>query len=176
MAVTAPSQDLPGAALDAQIAAAQAIVNSNANLQTLYATQQLLNQLQVAAVDHYMVTGWLNAATILATYSPPAWDAPGQTILKRVAFLQNLVNNPPVMPPGNHDGYGDSGWTTIGAAYAQALYAKQIELVEHLMALPGGTPAATILANLTGSQTAPAGIPFAYKFSSVGFTDALIDD
>lgn len=176
MAVTAPSQDTAGAAIDAQIAVLQAVVSMNKNPAIEYRLQQELNLWQIHAVDHYMVTGWLNAATVLATYQPPAWDAKGKTIAARVAFLQNLFNNAPAMPPGNADGYGGSGWTTIASAYAQALYAKQIELVEHLMDLPGGTPAATILAGLTGSQTAPAGIPYAYAFNSVGFTDADIDD
>jgi|HubBroStandDraft_1064217.scaffolds.fasta_scaffold956910_1 hypothetical protein len=44
------------------------------------------------------------------------------------------------------------------------------------MDVPSGTSAATILANLTGFQTAPAGIPFVYVFSSVGLTDEWIDD
>lgn len=176
MTVTAPSQDKYGAALDAQIAQAQALVNANKNPTTLFQIQQLLNQLQVQAVDYYMVTGWLNAATILATYSAPTWDAVGKTLTARVAFLQNLVNNPPVMPPGNASGFGGSGWTNIGTGdYAQKLYAAQIALVEHIMDLPGGTPAATILANLTGSQTNPAGIAYQYKFSSVGFTDEWLE-
>ncbi len=54
---------------------------------------------------------------------------------------------------------------------AQKLYAKQIELVEHIMDLPGGTSAATMLANLTGFQS----FVFEYTFTSVGFTDAWID-
>lgn len=176
MAVTAPSQDTAGAAIDAQIGALQSLVTANKNPAVEARLTQELNRWQVLAVDHYMVTGWLNAATILVTYQPPAWDAKGQSIKTRVAFLRNLVNNPPTMPPGNADGYGGSGWTTIASAYAQALYAKQIELVEHIMDLPGGTTAAAILAALTGSQTAPAGIPYAYVFSSVGFTDADIND
>jgi hypothetical protein len=176
MAVTAPTTDPAGAALDAQIAALQALVTANANPRVLYQLQQALNIAQVVAVEHYMVTGWLNAAAILAVYTPPAWDTHGQNVLTRVAFLQNLYNNAPAMPVGNANGYGSSGWTTIASAYAQMLYAKQIELVEWIMNLPGGTTAATMLANLTGAQTAPAGIPFEYVFNSVGFTDAWIDD
>lgn len=176
MAVTAPSTDPAGAAIDAQIAVLQALVMANANPRIEYNLQQQLNQAQVQAVDHYMVTGWLNAATILASYSAPSWDSVGQTITARVAYLQNLYNNAPAMPPGNANGYGDSGWTTLASAYAQLLYAKQIELVEHIMNVPGGTTAATILANMTGTQTAPAGIPYEYVFNSVGFTDAWIDD
>lgn len=171
MTVVAPSTDPAGAALDAQIATVQALVVANVNTVRLYAYQQQLNQLQVAAVDHYMVTGWLNAATILATYQPAAWDRPGQTIAARVAALQGLVNNPPVMPLGNANGYGSAGWTTIVAAYQQMLYAKQIELVEHLMNTPGDTSAATMLAALTGSQS----FTFEYVFNSVGYTDAWID-
>lgn len=172
MSVTAPSTDTAGAALDAQIAVVQALVTANANTVRLYSYQQQLNQLQVAAVDHYMVTGWLNAATILATYQPRASDAVGQAIVARVAALQALVNNPPTMPPGNANGYGSAGWTTIANAYQQMLYAKQIELVEHIMNTPGGTTAATMLAALTGSQS----FAFEYVFNSVGFTDAWIDD
>lgn len=172
MTVTAPSTDSAGAALDAQIAVVQALVVANVNTVRLYGYQQQLNLLQVAAVDHYMVTGWLNAAVILATYQPPASDSVGRTIAARVAALQALVNNAPVMPPGNASGYGSSGWTTIAAAYQQLLYAKQIELVEHIMNTPGETTAATMLATLTGSQSSP----FEYVFNSVGFTDAWTDD
>lgn len=177
MTVVAPTVDTAGAALDAQIATVQALVNATSPSAAVYPEYvQQLNQLQVAAVDHYMVTGWLNAATILQTYQPPSWDKVGQTIAARVTSLQNLFNNAPAMPPGNANGYGASGWTTIASAFAQALYAKQIELVEHIMDLPGGTSAATMLANLTGTQTAPAGITFNYKFNSVGFTDQWVDD
>lgn len=178
MTVTAPSTDPAGAAIDAQIAVLQALVTGNANPRVEYQLTQELNKWQVEAVDHYMVTGWLNAATILATFSAPAWDKPGQSIAARVVALQTLYTNQLAipMPVGNANGYGDSGWTTIAAAYAQMLYAKQIELVEHIMALPGGTSAATILATMTGVQTNPAGIPYQYVFDSVGFTDAWIDD
>lgn len=168
MAVTAPSTDIYGAQIDAAIAASQAIVTANKNPAVLPQYVLELNQLQVQAVDHYMVTGWLNAATILATYSPPAWDKIGQTIATRIGFLQALYDNAPAMPPGNANGYGGSGWTTVAAAYAQMLYAKQIEQVEHLMSLPGGTAAATMLANLTGFQS----FPFEYVFNSVGYTDS----
>lgn len=169
MPVVAPSTDIPGQAIDAAIAVAAALVSSNTQVQAQYV--QSLNQLQMQAVDHYMVTGWLNAATILATYQPPSWDKAGAVIKARVAFLQNLVNNAPVMPVGNVEGYGGSGWTTLAQAYAQMLYAKQIELVEHIMQLPGGTPAATMLANLTGVQS----FVFEYSFTGVGFSDSWID-
>lgn len=176
MTVVAPAVDTAGAAIDAAIAAVQALVTAAKNPAVQAQLVEQLNQLQVEAVDHYMVTGWLNAGSnVLATYSAPSWDRVGQTLTARIAFLQNLVNNPPVMPPGNKDGYGDSGWTTIASNYEQQLYAAQISLVEHIMDLPGGTSAATMLANLTGVQTAPAGIPFNYVFSSVGYTDESID-
>lgn len=176
MAVTAPSTDVYGAQIDAQIAVLQALVTAAKNPPVEARLTQELNSWQVRAVEHYMITGWLNAGSnVLVAYSAPAWDSVGKVITARVAFLQNLYNNAPAMPVGNTNGYGDSGWTTIASAYAQMLYAKQIELVEHIMALPGGTPAATMLANLTGVQTAPAGITYNYVFSSVGFTDADID-
>lgn len=171
MAVVAPPTDIPGAALDAQIAVMQALVTANRNPAVEYQLQQQLNILQVEAVDHYMVTFWLSAASVLALYSAPSWDRPGQLITARVAYLQGLVNNPPVMPPGDASQYGGSGWTSIASAFQQMLYAKQIELVEHLMNLPGGTTAATILSSMTGFQSQP----FAYKFMSVGFTDAWIE-
>jgi hypothetical protein len=175
MAVTAPPLDIAGAALDAQIATVQALVTGNKN--PLIETQliQQLNSLQVNAVIHYMVTGWLNAGSnILVVYSPPSWDVQGQKYLKRITGLTTLYNNAVTagMPVGNAAGYGGSGWTTIASAFAQQLYAEQTKLVMHLMTLPGGTLAATMLANLTGVQTAPAGITFNYSFSSVGFTDA----
>lgn len=178
MAVVAPSVDPAGAVIDAQIAILQALVTANTNPRIEYGLQQTLNLVQVQAVDHYMVTGWLNAAAILALYTAPAWDKVGQSLAARVTSLTNLYNKTLAagMPPGNADGYGDSGWTTIASAYAQQLYAKQIESVEHLMSLPGGTTAATILAGMTGAQTAPGGIVYAYVFSSVGFTDDWIDD
>jgi hypothetical protein len=168
--VIAPAADLPGALLDARIATVQAIVNAAVNKKTLDAQIQLLNQLQVAAVDHYMVTGWLNAATILASYQPLTQDKAGQTLKARVAFLQGLVNNPPIMPAGNHDGFGDSGIVTILQNFQQQLYAAQTSLVEQIMNFPGGTSAATMLANLTGSQS----FTFQYVFSGVGFSDAWI--
>lgn len=171
MAVIAPPTDPAGAALDAQIATVQALVTAGKNLLINYSLQQQLNQLQVSAVDRYMVTGWLNAAAILALYSAPAWDKTGQAIKTRVAFLQNLFNNAPAPPPGNAAGYGGAGWVTVAQNYAQALYAKQIQLVEHIMNVPGGTSAATILAGMTGVQS----FPYAYTFTSVGFTDAWID-
>jgi hypothetical protein len=176
LAVTAPPLDTAGAALDAQIAAVQALVNANANPLVLPQLQAQLSQLQVEAVDHYMVTGWLNAGSnVLATYSAPAWDPVAQALSTRVAFLQNLYSTAPAMPPGNAEGYGGSGWTSIASNYLQQLYAAQIALVERLMDI-GQPTAATILANLTGVQTAPAGITYQYVFSSVGFTDAWIDD
>jgi hypothetical protein len=175
VAVTAPPVDKPGAALDASIATLQALVTANRNPSVETQLQQMLNNLQVGAVIHYMVTGWLNAGSnILAVYGPPSWDVVGQKILKRVGELTVIQANAVTagMPPGNADGYGGSGWTTIASAYAQQLYAKQMELVQHIMDVPGGTSAALMLANLTGVQTNPAGIPFEYSFSSVGFTDA----
>lgn len=177
MAVTAPTTDPAGALIDASIATLQALVTANGNPKVEYQLTQQLNSLQMQAIDHYMVTGWVNAAAILAVFSAPSWDKDGQTITTRVTFLQNLYNAALVtgMPVGNAQGYGSSGWTTIASAYAQALYAKQIELVEHLMNLPGGTSAATMLSTLTGVQTAPAGIVYEYVFSSVGFTDEDIE-
>jgi len=172
MAVVAPSTDPAGAAIDAQVATIQGLITSARNPAVLAQYQQYLNQVQVEAVDHYMVTGWLNAAAILAAYPAPAWDSVGAALTARVAFLQNLVNNAPAAPPGNADGYGGAGWVTVAQNYQQQLYAAQIVLVEHIMSLPGGTTAATILANLTGSQS----FPFEYSFNSVGFTDAWIDD
>lgn len=172
MSVVAPPQDIPGAAIDAQIAVLAALVAANKNPLIEYQLQQALNRAQVQAVEHYMVTGWMNAATILAAYSAPSWDHVGQLLTARVAFLQNLFNNAPAPPVGNADGYGGSGWVTVAQNYAAQLYAAQIALVEHIMDLPGGTPAAVMLANLTGFQS----FPFAYVFNSVGFTDAWIDD
>ena len=176
--VIAPTTDPQGALIDAQIATLQALVTANKNPRVLYTLQQELNKWQVEAVDHYMVTGWLNAASILALYSAPSWDAVGQNITTRINGLTTLYTNAVAagMPAGDANGYGSAGWTTIASAFAQQLYAKQIELVEHIMNLPGGTSAATILANMTGTQTQPAGIAFEYVFNSVGFTDAWIDD
>lgn len=178
MTVTAPSQDTAGVALQAAVAAAQALVNASSTSDPRYpAYVQGLNLLQVELVTHFMQTGWLNAGSnILATYSAPAWDSVGQALTARVAFLQALYNAAPAMPPGNADGYGGAGWTTIASNYAQQLYAAQTALVLHLMDLPGGTTAATMLANLPGVQTNPAGIAYTYKFASVGFTDEWLDD
>lgn len=177
MSVVAPAADVYGAQIDADIATLQALVNETSTASIVhpdYAAR--LNQRQIDAVRRYMETGWLNAGSnILATYSAASTDAVGQTLTARVAFLQNLYDNAPAMPPGNVEGYGDSGWTTVASNYAQQLYAAQTALVEHLMALPGGTTAATMLANLTGVQTDPAGIPYSYVFSSVGYTDESID-
>lgn len=161
MTVTAPSLDTQGALLDAQIATVQALVTANFNPRVLYALQQQLNALQVQAVDHYMVTGWLNAGTILAAYTPPNWDKVGQGMKTRVAFLQALTANAPAMPAGN------DGWTSLAVSYGELLYAKQIELVEHIMDFPGATSAATMLAALTGFQS----FAFEYVFSSVGHAD-----
>lgn len=175
MTVIAPPADTSGAALDAQIATVQALVTATNPGKAVYPQYlALLTRLQVEAVDHYMVTGWLNAATILATYTAPPWDKVGQAITARVAFLTTLLANATAagMPPGNADGYGGAGWVTVAQNFTQKLYAKQIELVEHLMALPGGTSAATMLSALTGFQS----FPFEYSFTSVGFTDAWIDD
>ncbi len=170
MAVTAPSQDTAGAALDAQIATVQALVTAGDNpaMQPDLALQ--LNRLQVQAVDHYMVTGWLNAATILATYSAPGWDTVGQAQAARVAALQALVNNVGPMPAGNAAGYGSSGWTTVKSNYQQQLYAAQIGLVEHLMDIAAPT-AAAILSSMTGTQS----FTFEYSFTGVGYSDAWIE-
>ncbi len=177
MTVIAPPPDTAGAALDAAIATAQALVNKTPQSSVLYPQYfAQLNQLQVQAVDHYMVTGWLNAAAILQMYSPQPGDAAGKLLAARVTFLQNLFNNAPPPPPGNVNGYGGSGWVTVAQNYQQQLYAAQIALVERIMSYPGGTSAATILANMTGAQTDPAGIPYQYVFNSVGFTDAWLDD
>ena len=176
MTVTAPSLDAPGAALDAQIAAVQALITANANPAALAQLQQRLNRLQVQAVEHYMVTGWLNAGSnVLATYSAPAWDPIAQALAARVAALQSSYDNAPAMPTGNANGYGSSGWTTVKANYLQQLYQAQIQLVERLMDI-GQPTAATMLANLTGVQTAPAGITFQYSFMGVGFTDDWTED
>jgi hypothetical protein len=165
MSVVAPPLDKDGAALDAQIATIQALVNSNANLLTRYQQTQYLNLLQVEAVDHYMVTGWLNAATILATYSAPSWDKLGQALTARVAFLQNLVNTAPLNNPTNPITANPL------SNYQQQLYAAQISLVERIMDVPGGTPAATILAAMTGFQS----FTFEYVFSSIGSTTTSED-
>ena len=169
--VIPPPADTAGIALNAQMITATSVVG-NSSPAALTANMQLLNQLQVQLVDHYMVTGWLNAATILAAYPAAPNDKVGQALTARVAFLQNLVNNAPAMPPGNANGYGGAGWTTLAVSYQQMLYAKQIELVEHIMDSPLGTSAMTMLIQMTGFQS----FPFEYKFNSVGFTDAWIDD
>lgn len=165
MSVVAPPLDKDGAALDAQIAAVQAVVNANRNLLTLYQQQQYLSLLQTEAVDHYMVTGWLNAATILATYSAPSWDSAGQRLAARVAFLQNLVNTAPANNPTN------PATANPLPNYQQQLYAAQISLVERIMDVPGGTSAATMLANLTGFQS----FVFEYVYSSTGFTEQSLE-
>ncbi len=177
MSVTAPSQDTAGIALQDQVATVQALVSATSNSAAVYpAYVQQLNQLQVELVNHFMVTGWLNAGSnILATYSPPGADAIGQALAVRVSFLQNLYDNAPAMPPGNANGYGSSGWTTVAANYLQQLYQAQMQLVDHLMDISQPT-AATMLADLTGVQTDPAGIAYEYVFDSVGFTDADEDD
>ena len=174
MAVTAPSVDVYGAQIDAAIATAQALVNATPTSSIVYPQYvQMLNQLQVSAIEHYMVTGWTAANVILQTYQPNSRDANGQTLLARVNFLQNLFNTAPLPPPGNSEGYGGAGWVTVAQNYATALYAAQIALVEWLMqSTVFGTSAATMLANLTGLQS----FPFEYQFNSVGFTDAWIDD
>lgn len=176
MAVTAPSVDKYGAQIDAQIAVLQALVTANVNPAILYQLQQELNTWQVEAVDHYMITGWLNAAAILTAYNAPVWDKVGQALTARVAFLQNLFDNVPAPPPGNAEGYGGSGWVTVAQNYQQQLYAAQTALVDRIIDVPGGTPAGTILAEMTGAQTNPAGISFAYAFSSIGFTDEDLGD
>lgn len=176
MAVTAPSQDAPGAAIDAAIAVAQALVTANANPLVEAQLKAQLNQLQVEAVDHYMVTGWLNAGSnVLAAYSAPSWDPVSAALAARVTALQSSYDNAPAMPAGNANGYGSDGWTTVKANYLQQLYQAQIQLVERLMDI-GQPTAAAILANLTGAQTAPAGITFQYSFTGVGFTDDWLED
>ena len=173
MSVVAPPQDIYGAQIDAAIATMQALVNATSTSAAVYPQYvQLLNQLQIQAVDHYMVTGWLSAVVILGTYQPAKRDTVGQTLLARVNFLQNLFNNAPAPPPGNSEGYGGSGWVTVAQNYATALYAAQVSLVERIMDCPGATSAATILSTMTGFQQQP----FEYKFNSTGFTDAWIDD
>ena len=166
MAVTAPPADAPGAAIDAQIAVLQALVNANLKPMVLPQYVLALNQTQVEAVDHYMVTGWLNAATILQTYSIPQHDPVGTVLKNRVVFLQALVNSAP-LPPAGAD-----GWVTVLQNYQTQLYAAQISLVEHIMDVPGGTSAAVMLANLTGFQS----FPFEYSFTSVGYTDEDVED
>lgn len=161
MAVVAPPLDAGGAALDAQIAVCQSIVNANRNLQTLYQATQLLGQLQVEAVDHYMVTGWLNAATILLSYSAPAWDKVGQILTARVASLQTLVNNAPAVNPSN------PATANPVVNYKVQLYQAQSQLVDRIIDVPGGTSAATILAAMTGFQS----FTFEYVYSSVGSTE-----
>lgn len=173
--VVAPPPDNPGKLIDAQIVVLQNLSAkaANANAGTLYYDyQQQLDLVQRQAVDHYMVTGWLNPDVVLAMYQPPSWDKVGQALAARVAFLQNLVNNPPTMPPGNAYGYGSSGWTTILQNYQTALYAAKIALVERMMDVPGGTSAGLILASFNGSQS----FPFAYSFQSVGFNFPTIDN
>jgi len=177
MSVTAPTIDIAGTALQAQITTQQALVNAlspSAAVYPQYVAQ--LNLLQVELVCHFMLTGWLNAGSnILATYSAPSWDKLGQAQTTRVVFLQNLFNNAPSPPPGNSEGYGGAGWVTVAQNYQQQLYAEQVKLVMHLMDISQPT-AATMLANLTGVQTNPAGIAYQYVFNSVGFTDEWIDD
>lgn len=176
MAVTAPSVDAPGKVIDAAIATAQALVTANTNPLVQAQLEQELVRRQVEAVEHYMVTGWLNAGSnVLAAYSAPTWDPIAQKLASRVADLQNSYNNAPAMPAGNANGYGSDGWTTVKANYLQQLYQAQIQLVERLMGI-GQPTAATILANLTGVQTAPAGIPFEYAFVGVGFTNDWTED
>lgn len=176
MSVIAPVADIAGAALQAQIAGVQALVNAASTSSAVYpAYLQQLNLLQVELVQHFMETGWLNAGSnILAAYSAPAWDRAGRTLTVRVAALQTLYTNAPAAPAGNADGYGSAGWVTVAQNYLQALYAAQVALVNHLMDLPGGTSAAAMLASLTGVQTNPAGIAYEYAFTGVGFSDSWI--
>lgn len=165
MTVLAPPLDTAGAALDAQIAVVQALVTANKNPLVLYQNVQLLNSLQMQAVNHYMSTYWLAADVILASYSPPAWDKVGARLLTRIAGLQTLVNNAPLPNPLA------SGWTDPANGYKILLYQTQTECVDYMMALPGGTTAATLLSAMTGSQSRP----FDYVFSSVGFTSEALE-
>jgi hypothetical protein len=169
MAVTAPPLDTAGAALDAQIAGVQALVNQTSPANAAYpAYVAQLNLLQVEAVEHYMATGWLNAAAILTVYKAPSTDgAFGGPLTQRVNFLEAFV-----FFQYNKQG----GWTPVVQNYEELLYAAQATLVRHIMDTPNGTRAATILATMTGTQTDPANIPFEYSFNSVGFTDADEDD
>jgi hypothetical protein len=165
MTVTAPPLDTQGALLDAQIATVQALVTANANPAVLYQNQQLLNALQIQAVDHYMSTGWLNAGTILATYTAPVGDKTGAALLKLVTDAQTLVTNAPPADPRA------DGIVSPLEVYQQYLYQKQTELVDYIMTTPAGTRAATILANLTGFQS----FPYDYVFSSIGFTSEALE-
>lgn len=185
MTITAPPPDIAGAALDTDIATVQALITgglvsftADSTLITAdelltvdyfvaarndffqYSYQQLLNHLQVEAVDHYMVTGWCSADRILQTFAPPT-DPITQTLAARVADLAALVANAPAALPGNAAGYGSAGWTTVLQNYQQQLYAAQISLVERMMDVAAPT-AASILATMTGVQS----FPFEYSSQS----------
>lgn len=178
MTVTAPTIDVFGTALQAQVTAAQTLVNATSVSSVQYPSYAYqLDQLQRALVVHFMMTGWLHAGTnILASFSPPAWDKVGQANKTRIATLQTLVNNAPVTPPLPADPGSAQATKSIQYSYQQWLYNAQVDQVQHLMDLPGGSSAASMLSTLTGVQTTVPGYKYQYSFSSVGFTDEWIDD
>ena len=69
MTVVASPKDSEGRTLQTRITVLTAQVNALGNHPAKFAAQAALDQLQREAVDHFMMVGRLNAASILSTMS-----------------------------------------------------------------------------------------------------------
>lgn len=119
MTVQAPPTDPAGAALMAQIANVQSLVNSARNERVKSAQIQLLNSLQEQAVDHFMATYWLSADSILAAIPPPAnnWTA-DSAIITADSALETADGGNPITQEGSWT--ADSADVTADSAFFTA--------------------------------------------------------
>ena len=170
MTVSAPTTDLPGAALLAGIAAVQALVTTNASPAAQSAQVQQLNALQTEAVDHFMATYWVSADSILAVLPPATTgycgahisDALNQIAARAEKVAVIVARGLPVSPVGNEAPQYSVAYplTQVPDTY---WYQLQLQLVDFCMA-NAVLPASLILSTLVGAQTYPFNYISDYTF------------
>jgi len=153
VAVVAPPLDTAGAALLSSIAQLQTVVTAAKTPAIQPALVAQLNALQCQAVDHFMATFWLQAASILSTMIPVRVDTRATSMKAVILSVQNQYN------------------AAVAAALVTApslftyLNMLQTELVDYYMNTAAFT-AASVLSTMTGAQSQPYNYISNYTFYS----------
>ena len=171
LSVVAPAADTGGTALLADIVAIQTLIgNSIANSVNAAAIpqyQNVLNDLEMQAVDHFMATYWVSADSILAALPPPTnnkfaafiTSALAQIAARKAAVAALVALGTPVSTVGNEAPQYSTAYPPPISGYPLTgpdtfWYQLQVELVDFCMA-NGVLTAAQILSTLVGAQTYP---------------------
>ncbi len=159
MTVSAPTADSGGAAILANVAAVQTLVNAAANPAVQSLLLQQLNALQTQAVDHFMATYWVSADQILATIVPPTNSRYGAYVTAQLAAISAraaqvatiVAAGLPAITMGNVAPQYSVAYplTRVPDTY---WYMLQVQLVDFCMANAIVT-ASQILSTMTGAQT-----------------------